>query len=108
MAPLSSSKMAEATMNSEHPDTQAANPADKPVHTLSIPRWAAIAAALVVLLPVLAMSSMMLMMGWFGPPMHGGMAASDLGIFRVVGVIPLLLVLGVMYGPYRLSRADMK
>ena len=89
-------------MNNEHPDTQAA----KSVHTLSIPRWVAIAVTLVVLLPVLAMSSMMLMMGWFGPPMHGGMAVSRPGIFPVIGVIPLLLALSVIYGVYRLSRAD--
>ena len=52
------------------------------------------------------MSSMMLVMGWFGPPMHGGMMSLDPGVFRIVGFIPLLLVLGVIYGAYRFSAPD--
>ena len=92
-------------MSSEHPGRQT-TPADKSSQSLSIPRWAVIAAALILLLPVLIMSSMMLVMGLFGPPMHGGMAASGPVLFRFVGVIPLLLVLGVMYGVHRLYAAD--
>ena len=93
-------------MGSEHPDRQPTTPADKSSRALSIPRWAVIAALLILSLPVLIMSSMMLVMGSLGPPMHGGMAVSALGIVPVLGVIPLLLVLGVIYGVYRLSRAD--
>ena len=95
----------ESTMSSEHPDKQSI-PADKSSQAQSIPRWAVIVATLIVLLPVLLMSSMMLLMGLFGPPMPGGMAASDLGLFAVVGVVPLLLVLGVICGAYRLYAAN--
>lgn len=63
-------------------------------------------AALIVLLPVLTMASMMLLIGLFGPMMHGGMAAAGLGLFPVVGVIPLVLVLAAIYGGYRLYAAD--
>ena len=93
-------------MGSEHPDRQPTTLADKSSQALSIPRWAVLTALLILLLPVLIMSSMMLMMGLLGPPMHGGMATSALGIFPVLGVIPLLLVLGVIYGVYRLYTAD--
>lgn len=93
--------MVESTMSSEHPDKQTANPADRSARALSIPRWAVIGAALVVLLPVLTMSSMMLMMGLVGPSMHGGMTAAGPGLFPVVGVIPLVLVLAVIYGAYK-------
>ena len=95
-------------MSSEHPDKQAADPTDNSSQALSIPRWVVIAAALIVLLPVLLMSSMMLVMGLVGPTMHGGMAASGPGLVPVLRVIPLLLVIGVAYGVYRLHRADME
>lgn len=98
--------MVDSTMSREHPERQTANPADNPAPALSIPRWAVIATALIVLLPILIMASMMLMMGWVGLPMHGGMAGSGQGLFPVVGGIPLLLVLGAMYGVYRLYAAD--
>lgn len=93
-------------MSNEHPDEQTTNPADTAAQALSIPRWAVIVAALVVLLPVLTISSMMLLMGLFGPMMHGGMAAAGPGLFPVVGVIPLVLVLAAIYGGYRLYAAD--
>ena len=97
--------MVESTMNSEHPNKQSI-PADKPSQALSIPRWAVFVAALLVLLPILLMTSMIVMMGLFGPPMHGGIVASSSGLFAVVGVILLLLVPGVIYGTYRLYAAD--
>lgn len=97
--------MVKSTMTSEHPNKRS-TPAEESSQALSIPRWVVIAVALIVLVPVLLMSSMMLLMGLFGPPMHGGMAASDPGRFAVVGVVPLLLVLGVSYGAYRLWTAD--
>ena len=92
-------------MSSEHPDRQTTL-ADKPSQVLSIPRWAVMVTALIMLLPVLIMSSMMLMMGLIGLPMHGGMAASSLGLFAIFGVIPLLLALGVIYGIYQLYTTD--
>ena len=98
--------MAESTLSSEQPDKQTTNPADAPAQPLSIPRWAVIVAALVVLLPVLTISSMMLMIGLLGPPMHGGMAAAGPSLFPIVGVIPLVLVFAVVYGVYRLCTAD--
>ena len=66
-----------------------------------------IVAALVVLLPVLTTSSMILLIGLFGPPMHGGMAAAGPGVLPIVGVIPLVLVFAVIYGVYRLYTAGM-
>lgn len=95
-------------MSNEHPDRQIADSADTPAQTWSIPRWAGIAIALILLLPVLAMSSMMLLMGLFGPPMHGGIAAAGPGLFPLVGAIPLLLALAVIYGVYRLYAAETK
>ena len=94
------------TMGSEHPDRQSTTPADEPSKALSVPRWAVITVLLVLFLPVLIMSSMVLVVGSFGPPMHGGMATYTPGIFPVIGVIPPLLVLGVIYGVYRLYAAN--
>lgn len=94
----------ESTMSRDHPDGRT-TPAEPSRQTLTIPRWAGIAAALVLLLPVLFMSTMMLVVGWFGPPLPGGMAPFDPGLFRLVGSIPVLLVLGVLYGVYRLAAA---
>lgn len=93
-------------MSSKHTGSQTP-PVDKPSGSVSIPRWAVIAAALILLLPAVFMSVMMLGTAWLGSPMHGGMDASGLGLFRFVGVIPVLLVLGVMYGLYRLSSGHM-
>lgn len=93
-------------MSNEHPDEQATNPADTAIQALSILRWAVIVAALVVLLPVLRVSSMTLLMGLFGSMMHGEMAAAGPDLFLVVGVIPLVLVLAAIYGGYRLYAAD--
>lgn len=92
-------------MSSDHAGSQTPS-IDKSSRSMSIAQWAVIAGVFVLLLPALFMSLMMLGMAWFGPPMHGGMGASGLGLFRVVGVIPLLLVLGVMYGAYRLSAGN--
>ena len=89
-------------MSSEHLDKQPTNPADTTAQALSIPRWAVIMAALVVLLPALTMSSMMLLMGLFGPSMHGGMTAAGPGLLPVVGIIPIVLVFAAIYGVYRL------
>ena len=98
--------MVESTVSSEHTESQAASPADTPARAPSVPRGAVIATVLILLLPVPMMLSMMLMMGLFGPPIHGGMAAFGPGPFLVVGVIPLSLVIGVFYGIYRLYAAD--
>ena len=95
-------------MSNEHTNRQTATPAHKSSQVLAIPRWAVIAALLILLMPALIMSSMMLMMVWFGPSMHDGMAAFGPGLFSIVGVVPLLLVLGVIYGMYRLSVADIQ
>lgn len=97
--------MVDSATSSEHPNRQTA-PADKPSKALAIPRWTVIAALHILSLPALIMWSMMLMMVWFGPSMHGGMAAFGPGLFSIVGVIPLLLGPGVIYGMYRLSAAD--
>lgn len=93
-------------MSSERPDKQAADPIDNSSRALAVPRWAVTAAALIVLLPVLLMSSMMLAMGLVGPSVHGEMAASGPDLVPVLGVIPLLLVIGAAYSVYRLYRAD--
>ena len=93
--------MVASTMSSEHPNEQFP-PADTPSQALSIPRWAVTIVALLILLPILIISSMMVMMGLFGPPMHSGMTAFGSGYFPVVGLIPLLLALTVIYGVYRL------
>lgn len=94
-------------MSHEHSDREA-TPADTSSQTLAIPWWAVITAALLLLLPVLIMSSMMLVMGLIGPPMHGWMAASGPGLFRFVGVVPVLLVITVVYGLYRVSAANIQ
>lgn len=107
-----SSRVTELTMSSERPDVSTVNSSDERTETLPVPRWVVVVGLLVVSLPLLMMSFMMLVMGWMGwmgwmgPPMHGMMAGSDPGVFRVVGFVPLLLVLGVTYGGYRLSVAD--
>ena len=103
---FTSVQMVESHSSSEHSDKRTTNPADTPVQPISVPRWAVIVAALVLLLPVLTISSMMLMIGLFGPPMHGGMATAGLGLFPIVGVIPLVLKFAVIYGVYRLYTAD--
>lgn len=92
-------------MSREHPERQSANSANKSTHVGSIPRWVVIGAAILVLLPVLIVSSMMLVMGLFGPPLHGGMTTFGSGIVPVVGLIPLLLALTGIYGVYRLYKA---
>lgn len=79
---------------------------DETAQALGVPRWVIVAVLLILSLPLLLMSSMMLAMGWFGPPMHGGMMSPTPGVFRIVGFIPLLLVLGMIYGVYRLSAAN--
>ena len=93
-------------MTNEHPDRQTPNSDDETTQALSVPRWAVIATFLIVLLPVLIMSSMMVVMGWVGPLMPGGMAASGPALFPVIGVISLLLVLGVVSSVYRRYEAD--
>lgn len=79
---------------------------DESARTVSVPRWAVVGGLVVVSLPLLMMASMMLAMGWLGPPMHEGMAGPDPGFLRVAGFVPLLVVLGVTYGGYRLVTAD--
>lgn len=101
-------RITELTMSSERPDVSTVNSSDERTETLPVPRWVVVVGLLVVSLPLLMMSFMMLIMGWMGPPTHGMMAGSDPGVFRVVGFVPLLLVLGVTYGGYRLSMADEK
>lgn len=90
-------------MNSEHPDGQAIDPADKPSRALPIPQWAVFGVALLVLVPLLMMA---LMMSFFALPMHAGMAAEGTGIVPVVGAILLLVTLAVPYGMYRLYTAE--
>lgn len=89
-------------MKNDHPDNQTANHTDTPAKTLSIPRWVAIAALLIVLLSAVTMSIMMLVMGWGDPPMHHGMIGSGSILFPIAGILPGLVVLGVVYGVYRL------
>lgn len=98
----------ELTMSSEQPGVPAVDSSDDPATGVRIPRWVVVAVLLVVSVPLLMMASMMLMMGWFGLPMHGGMAGADPGIFRIVGFVPLLLVVGGLYGGYRLLTGDTK
>lgn len=98
--------MVNSIMNTEHPDEQATEPADKPFGEFPIPRWVVFGTALLVMVPLLIMSSMMLMMSFFGLPMYAGMAAEGTGIAAVVGVIPLLVTLSVLYGMYRLYAAE--
>lgn len=98
--------MVESSTSIKHPDKQTTDSADTAAQASSIPRWVVIVAALVVLLPVLLMASIMLMMSSFGPSMHGGIAAAGPGLFPVVGVIPLVLVLAIIYVVFRPHAAD--
>lgn len=100
------SRETELTMNSEQPDVSTVDSSDERATALPIPRWVVVVVLLVVSLPLLMMSFVMLVMGWMGPPMYGWMAGSGPGVFRVVGLVPLLLVLGVTYGGYRLLTND--
>ena len=95
-------------MNSEHPERQTDTSTSNAPQALVIPRWAIITVLLILSLPLLMMSSMMLTMGWMGPPMQGGMTGVDPDLFRVVGFIPLLLGIGILYGVYRLYETNKK
>lgn len=93
-------------MSSEQEEIGPPNSSDETAQALGVPRWAIVAVLVILSLPLLIMSSMIFVMGWFGPPMHGGMMNPNLGVFRIVGFIPLLLLLGMIYGVYRLSAAN--
>lgn len=82
-----------------------ASPPD-PIGGLNVPRWLLVAMLVIVALPFIMMAVMMLGMGLFGPAMHGGVAGHGSGLYWFAALVPVLMVLVLMYGLYRLVGND--
>lgn len=93
-------------MSNEPQNVQTANPSRRAAGPQSPVRFALVIGLLVVSLPFLMMSFMMMGMGLMGPPMQGGMTGPFPGFFPIVGFLALVIVVGVLYGVYRISVTD--
>lgn len=92
-------------MDDERPTVSTASPAGEPTRRYDLPRLGLLVGLLVVSLPFLMMSVMMMGMGWMGPPMQAQMGGPFPGFFPLVGFVGFLVVVGVLYGTFRLSGA---
>lgn len=73
---------------------------------LYIPRWVLFGSLIVLGFPFLMMGTMMLGMGLFGAPMMAGMSGQSHQFLWIVGVIPPLFVLGVIFLVYKATRPE--
>lgn len=89
-------------MSNELSDVPAANPPSDPSRTHPILRVGVLVGIFIVSLPFL----MMMGMGLMGQPMQSGMAGPVQGILPVVGFLLFIVLIGVLYGAFRVTATE--